>query len=311
MPSDAHETTVPQWLVRARATPGERRFVGVAGCPIHYLRWGDTSHPGVMLIAGAGGHAQWFAHVAPLLADQFHVVAIDLGGCGDSGHRDAYTLELVAAEIMAVCADAGMLAADIRPVLVGHSAGGQFALRTALAHGDALLGVIALDALRYARLPGDPAMQMRPDLPRDTRPPRLYPDQASAMARFRLQPEPQVPVTLPGLLDDIAWHSVRDIAGGWTWKFDPRLTAILSAGLDLKDRLGDLSCHLAAIYGEHTHLADGTVLAAMAAITQGKAPVFIIPGSGHYPMLDSPLAFVAAVKGVVTSWVAAARANRD
>jgi pimeloyl-ACP methyl ester carboxylesterase len=101
------------------------------------------------------------------------------------------------------------------------------------------------------------------------------------------------------------------VAGGWTWKFDPRVASILSAGLDLKDRLSELTCHFAAIYGEHTHLADDTVLTALAAITQGKAPVFIIPGSGHYPMLDSPLAFVAAVKGVVTSWVAAESAKRD
>jgi pimeloyl-ACP methyl ester carboxylesterase len=213
----------------------------------------------------------------------------------------------VTAEIIAAGADAGMFAAAVRPVLVGHSAGGQFALRTALAQGDRLLGVIALDALRYAALPGDPAMRMRENRPGTSRPPRLYPDQASAMARFRLQPEPQVPVTLPGLLDHIARHSVREVEGGWTWKFDSGLSSILSAGLDLKDRLGDLRCHLAAIYGEYTHLADDTVLAQMAAITQGKAPVFIIPGAGHYPMLDSPLAFVAAVKGVATSWGAAER----
>jgi pimeloyl-ACP methyl ester carboxylesterase len=190
-------------------------------------------------------------------------------------------------------------------------------LRTALTHGDALLGVIALDALRYARLAGDPALQMREDRTTANRPPRLYPDRASAIARFRLQPEPQVPVTLPGLLHHIAQHSVREVeslqegGGGWTWKFDTRLAAILSAGLDLKDRLSELTCHFAAIYGEHTHLADDTVLAAMGAITQGQAPVFIIPGSGHYPMLDSPLAFVTAVKGVVTSWVAAARVKGD
>jgi pimeloyl-ACP methyl ester carboxylesterase len=311
MSGNANQTADSQWLVRARAAPGESCFVQVEGCPIHYLRWGDQSRPGVLLIAGAGGHAHWFSHVAPLLADQFSVAAIDLGGCGDSGRRQDYTLELVAVEIMAVCVDAGMLAGNIRPVLVGHSAGGQFAVRTALAHGAALLGVIALDALRYAQLPGDPAFRNRASQPIDSRPPRLYPDRASAMARFRLQPPPQVPVTLPGLLDHIAWHSVCEVEGGWTWKFDSRLASILSAGLDLKDRLGDLPCQLAAIYGEYTHLADDTLLEQMAALTQGKAPVFIMPGAGHYPMLDSPLTFLAAVKGVVTSWIAAERARMN
>jgi pimeloyl-ACP methyl ester carboxylesterase len=309
MHSTAPDSSVPGWLVRARAAPCDSRFVEVEGCAIHYLRWGDQSRPGIVLIAGAAGHAHWFSHVAPLIADQFNVVAIDLGGCGDSGRRNEYTQELVAAEIMAVCADAGMMAGDIRPVLVGHSVGGQFAVRTALAHGDALLGVIALDALRYASLPGDPAIAKRSDGPRDIRPARLYPDRDTAMARFRLQPEPQVPVTLPGLLDHIALHSVTKTEGGWAWKFDSRLTSIMSAGLDLKDRLGELTCHLAAIYGEHTHLADETVLDRMAAITRGRASVFVMPGAGHYPMLDSPLAFVAAINGVVTGWVAAERAR--
>ncbi len=298
------------WLARAWAQPGESRFAEVHGCPIHYLHWGDRSQPGVMLIAGAGGHAHWFSHIAPLLADQFSVVAIDIGGCGDSGHRANYSLELVAAEIMAVATDAGMFAGGIRPVLVGHSAGGQFALRTALTHGDALLGVIALDTIRYAQLPGDPAMRPRPERPATPRAMRLHPDRASAVARFRLQPEPKVAVELPGLLDHIAEHSVREVEGGWTWKFDAAgLSSILSAGFDLKDRLGDLTCHLAAIYGEHTHLTDETVLEQMAALTRGKAPVFIIPGAGHYPMLDSPLACVAALQGVLTSWVAAERGS--
>ena len=305
--TDSEPASDIPWLARARAQPGESRFVEVAGCRIHYLRWGDRAKPGIMLIAGAGGHAHWFSHIAPLLADQFHVVAIDIGGCGDSGRREVYSLDLIRAEIMAVCSDAGLFANAIRPVLVGHSAGGQFALRTALAHGEALLGVIALDALRYAELPGDPALRPRPETPAMPRAQRLYPDRASAEARFRLQPEPQVAIDLPGLLHYIAQHSVVEVAGGWTWKFDAGLSAILSGGFDLKDRLGDLACQFAAIYGEHSHITDATVLDQMAAITQGQAPVFVIPGAGHYPMLDSPIACVTALKGVLTSWVAAER----
>jgi pimeloyl-ACP methyl ester carboxylesterase len=92
------------------------------------------------------------------LADQFHVVSMDIAGCGDSGRRDHYTLELIVSEIMAVCADSGMLSAAVPPILVGHSVGGQHIVRVAMAHGKSLLGVIAVDALRYAELAHDKAV---------------------------------------------------------------------------------------------------------------------------------------------------------
>ena len=40
--------------------------------------------------------------------------------------------------------DAGMFEAALPPVLVGHSAGAQHAVRAAIAHDDRLLGVIAV-----------------------------------------------------------------------------------------------------------------------------------------------------------------------
>ena len=63
-------------------------------------------------------------------------------------------------------------------------------------------------------------------------------------------------------------------------------------------------------YGEHTHLADHTLLSSMMTVTNGEVPVFTIPGSSHYPMIDSPLAFVSGIKGIALAWNAAARRNQ-
>jgi pimeloyl-ACP methyl ester carboxylesterase len=290
--------------------PRDSRFIDVSGCPIHYLRWGDPSRPGLLFVPGSGGHAHWFSHVTPLFADQFHVVAMDIGGCGDSGRRDSYTQELVVAEIMAVAADSGMLQADVRPTLVGHSVGGQFAVRTAIAHGEQLLGVIAVDALRYARLAKDSAVKAL-DGPRPPpSPSRIYGNFDEAVARFRLTPTPQIPIESAHVLDHIARQSLCRVDGGWTWKHDSALASIVTLGIELKDCLTSLHCNAAAVYGEHTHLADETLLEIMEAITQGEVPVFRIPGASHYPMIDSPIAFVAAIKGVALAWVAVERRSR-
>jgi pimeloyl-ACP methyl ester carboxylesterase len=303
-------TAAPEWFTRSIATPYDSCFVKVAGCAIHYLRWGDSKNPGLLLLPGTGGHAHWFSHVAPLFADQFHVVSMDIAGCGDSGRRNHYTRDLIVAEIMAVCADSGMLSGATPPILAGHSVGGQHVVRTAMAHGKSLLGVIAIDGLRYAELAHDPAVKAL-EGPRPTpRTSPIYPDYQSAVARFRLSPPPAIEIQTDYVLDHIARNSVREVEGGWTWKFDAASAAVASLGLELKDVLRDLHCNCAGIYGENTHLADETLLFKMVAITNGEVPLFIIPGSSHYPMIDSPLAFVSGIKGIALAWIAAARRRR-
>ena len=36
-------------------------------------------------------------------------------------------------------------------------------------------------------------------------------------------------------------------------------------------------------------------------------PVFVMPGTSHYPPIDSPLAFVSTVKAIALGWVAEMR----
>lgn len=296
----------PEWFTRAIAAPGESRFAEIASASIHYLQWGDRDKPGLLFVPASGGHAHWFDHVAPLFADRCNVVAIDLSGCGDSARRLEYTHDLIVAEIMGVCAHAGMLDAAQPPTIVGHSAGAQFAMRAALANDTALLGVIAVDGLRYTRLEKDHAVKVLDGdrKPVDPRPPKVYASIDDAAARFRLRPEPLAPVDAPWILDHIGRHSYRAANGGFVAKFDPAQASAITLALELTEALKDLKCRSAAIYSEHTHLADETAAAAITAMSEGRTVVFTLPGTTHYPMIDSPFAFVAAIEGVVLSWLA-------
>ena len=285
---------------------GADRTVAVEGCPIHYLQWGDPSAPGLVLVSPSAGHAHWFDHVAPLLAESFNVAAIDLAGCGDSGRREAYTRETISAEIMAVCGDAGMT----DPVLVGHSAGAQYAMRAAMAGGAELLGVISVDGLRYARLAKDHAVKVLEGERPPPRPPRVYATLEEAASRFRLMPQPLAPIDAPEILSHIARHSYREVEGGWVSKYDPAQGTTIDLALELVDALPDLECRSAALFAEHTHLADETAAEVIGRASGGRTVVFTIPGTTHYPFIDSPAAYVGAIKGVALSWVAEARSTR-
>ena len=56
------------------------------GLEIHYLDWGSEGKPGLLFIHGFGDHAHCWDHTAPKFRDDYHVIAMDMRGHGDSGH---------------------------------------------------------------------------------------------------------------------------------------------------------------------------------------------------------------------------------
>jgi pimeloyl-ACP methyl ester carboxylesterase len=129
----------PFWFQRALDTPSTPGDVEVAGANIHFETWGEVGNPGIALIHGSNAHLEWWRFVAPFLADQFRVVALDSSGNGDSGWREKYTGELLAAEVIAVCEAAEL---GPKPVIAGHSFGGFTVLETGHFHGSSLGGII-------------------------------------------------------------------------------------------------------------------------------------------------------------------------
>ena len=83
--------------------------------------------PDLLLIHGAGGAAQSFRHLFPLLTDRFRVIAVDLPGQGftQCGAQRRLGLDAMAEDLVALCDHMGWRPAQI----VGHSAGAAIALR--------------------------------------------------------------------------------------------------------------------------------------------------------------------------------------
>src|SRR5579872_2903988 len=163
-------TDAPAWFRSALAAPRTDHFVDVGGCAIHYLRWGDAGvKPGLVLVHGGAAHAHWWRFLAPLLTRQYDVVALDLSGHGDSGHRDSYPRELWAKEIVEVAARARFPG---KPVVVGHSLGGLVAIIAAALHGERLAGAIIVDSPVHR--PSPESQEGR--LGRSFRNTKVYPD---------------------------------------------------------------------------------------------------------------------------------------
>jgi pimeloyl-ACP methyl ester carboxylesterase len=288
------EPPAPAWFHEAIQVAPESRFVSVEGAAIHYLRWGDPARPGLLLVHGNGAHAQWWSFIAPFLARDYNVAALDLSGMGESGHRAHYSLPLFAAEQMAVCADAGMFDNAEPPIIVGHSFGGFVTILSGALNGHRLAGTVIVDS------PVNP-----PDRPdngppnRVLRPHRIYPDLATALSRFRLAPAQ--PCENDFLVDYVARRSLKAVTGGWTWKFDPQIWQRFEIG-DTAALLRATQCRIALFRGENSALMPQDVGEYMFNLLGRAAPLIEVPQARHHVMLDQPLAFVAALRALLADW---------
>ena len=282
----------PGWFTEAVGTSFDEGSVEVDGAQIHYLRWGDPSLPGLVLVHGGAAHAHWWSALAPHLTSSYHVVAVDLSGHGDSGWRDHYVARQWADEVMAVSRDAGVGAP---PVLVGHSMGGFVSMVAAALHGDRLAGAIIVDS--PVREPDPETQEGRKG--RSFRNPKTYPTLDEALAHFRLIPSQ--PMEQHYLLDHIARHSLRQVQGGWNWKFDPRIFTNRESE-PFHTYLTQARCRISVFHGQFSKLVTAEVNAYMNDLLGHHAPFVEIPQAHHHLVLDQPLAFLAALRAILADW---------
>lgn len=282
----------PEWFRRALAHEADTGATTVEGTRIAYRRWGDPAAPGVVLVHGGAAHARWWDHLAPFLTPHYHVVAPDLSGHGDSGRREGYHPELWADELAAVADHAGIQG---RPVLVGHSMGGFVSIVAAARFGADLAGAVIVDS--PVRRPDPEIQESRGG--RMFRAPKTYPTLDEAVTHFHLVP-PQ-PVVTPYVVDHVARHSLHEVEGGWTWKFDAHVFGGFSPFM-FGGYLSRAACRMAVFYGELSPIVDRDITDHMSELLGRNAPFVEIPQAYHHLILDQPIAFVAALRAMLADW---------
>lgn len=283
----------PAWFDEAIACAPEHAAVQVRGARITYRAWGPADAPVTVLVHGGAAHAGWWDHVGPLLdspSSPQRVVALDLSGHGDSDHRPEYTLETWAEEVVAV---AQAQRHPQPPVVVGHSMGGFVALTTARDHGAALAGAIAVDSPVQAMSSEARAWV---ESGRGVPPQKVYPDLPTILGRFRTLPSDDV--TLDYVQDHVARGSVREVDGGWSWKFDPRI--FLRSRME-PEELAEAGCPVALLRGDRG-MATTDITETVAERLGGHVPVTVVRDTGHHVMLDQPLALAAVVQAITGEW---------
>ena len=125
------------------ASPSEKEAVAIKNGEVSLSYTmagnGDTS---IVFVHGWGISKEYWKEQIEELSSDYKVVALDLGGHGQSGHnRENWTIEEFAKDVRAVID--GLHLNNV--ILVGHSMGGEIILQTALSFPAKVIGFIGID----------------------------------------------------------------------------------------------------------------------------------------------------------------------
>ncbi|HWI65448.1 MAG TPA: alpha/beta hydrolase [Symbiobacteriaceae bacterium] len=249
---------------------------------MEFRTWGSEGRPLVLLLHALGCHSGWWEWTAPLLADEYRVIAPDFRGHGDSPRADQYRFQDYAADVEHLLRQ---LKTD-RCALVGHSMGGYVALTVAARGFFTPTAVVVADMKTSA-----PEQELADLKAAAQKPSRTYPTLDDAVGRYRLAPPDHcVP---PERLAAVARDSYRQLPDGtWTEKFDRRALAI--EPLAPRDLVSRLKCPALFLRGEHSVVMPAEPAVELAAAA--GAQLLPMPGLYHHLPLENPPAFADQVR---------------
>jgi pimeloyl-ACP methyl ester carboxylesterase len=290
----------PAWFREALTIAPARSFHRVEGAQIEALTWGERGRPGILFLHGNAAHADWWSFIAPLFAQEHRVTAISWSGMGGSDWREAYSLDLFVAEAFATAEATGLFAAAMPPVFVGHSFGGLPTAACAARRGQELRAAVIVDSPFW---PAARAKEQHERIRnrRGQGPSPVYRSAAAALARFRLLPAQ--PCDNLFIVDYIARRSLKEIGAGngWTWRFDPYLWRRYQMS-NPADELAAATCPIAIIRGSRSKVMTEETAAFAHSIAPAGSPLVEVPEAHHHVMIDQPLAFVAALRALLSGW---------
>jgi len=258
------------------------------GLVLNCLDYGGEGKPPILFIHGGSAHAHWWDFVAPAFVGDFHVLALDQRGHGDSQWADewAYGSRHYVSDLDQVIDAWGFGA----PILVGHSMGAHNVLAYAAEHSDKLRAMVAIDP------PPDYTERVVEFLNSIAgKPARRFESLDEAARNFRVLPRETL--AKKEILEHVARRSFkRHDDGAWVHKLDRR-TMIREPSRVWKS-LHRIACPALIVKIAKSPLLDREVAKKMAEqLANGRLAE--VDDSYHHVMLDNPTALIELIRNFV------------
>jgi len=255
---------------------------------LHYVDWGNDAAPPLLLVHGGRDHCRSWDWVAEELRHDWHVIAPDLRGHGDSAWSPEGNYNM-----QAYIYDLAQLIHQLKlaPVtIVSHSLGGNICLRYTGLYPGNVRKLVAIEGLgpspnmiaerektpwqdRFRRMIEDKRAL-------SGRQPKRYESLDQAYARMKeensfLSEEQARHLTINGI--------ARNEDGTYSWKFDNYLRVWNSVDITLEqihELWASITCPTLLLYGEKSWASDPAKDGRMKYF--GNAEVKLFPDAGHW-----------------------------
>ena len=267
------------------------QFITINGLRLHYLDFGNSARPPLICIHGLSGNAHNFDGLAAHLAPDYHVIAIDVRGRGDSqwGSADEYNPTTYNSDL-ATLID---LLRFPRVRLIGTSMGGMIAMLYAGGYPERVERIVLNDVGPEVNPAG---------IKRITDYMSIAPTEFASLAEvgeyyrqnypaMRQMPEQE-------LLGFVKWAVKPAENGAFKWKIDPAIRNVPRSGsaarpLDMWVPYARITASILVIRGAESDILAPATTERMRAVLPQLTTVVEVPGVGHAPSLLEPEALSA------------------
>lgn len=260
------------------------RFVPVNGLRIHYLDWGSADKQPLVMLHGIGRVAHTFDHIATHFNRNYHVMAVDMRGHGDSDWepQGAYLVEDYVKDIEGLAAQL-----QLRNIVIwGNSTGGRVAQVFAGLHPDLVAAVISEDV--GPERPREIAESLTSRIPQEDA--RGWASEDELVAQLRAGNAR----TSDEILRAYAhFGSKRRADGRIIWKRDPKI-ANGFVPTELWRLVRQIKSPIIYILGGRSTIVPAETQEQLRR-TLPQVQIVTIPGLGHYPSEENPKDFLAIV----------------
>lgn len=272
----------------------EDRTVRANGMNFHYLEWGDSANPTLVMLHGVSQQAHSWDFVSLALSPAYHVIALDQRGHGDTDWAadGVYSLDSMQADIDGVIDALGLDGFN----LMGHSMGGRNGFIWASRHPGTLRSLTIVDTGPETQRRGQDRIREFRELPNNL---DSFQEFADRVKEYTGRTEEQVLGALK--------YSIRQMADGkWAWKWDPATRNRTRSGTDPKwttERLWEcvesVDCPSLVVRGSRSDIFSEETLAKMGEV-MSDCTTETIKDAGHLVQGDNPVDFIAAAQGLLS-----------
>ena len=269
---------------------------------LHYVDWGNPSAPPLLLVHGGRDHCRNWDWVAHELKGDWHIIAPDLRGHGDSQWSQDGTYGMAG-----YIYDLAQLVHQLKlapATIIAHSLGGNIALRYAGPYPENVAKLVAIEGLGPSprmlaeRLANGFPERMRAWIEAQRslsgRLPRRYKTIEDALRRMQEENKHLSPEQARHLTQ----HGVNQNEDGtYSWKFDNYVRSWPPYDMtraNLEQLWGRISCPTLLVYGKESWSSNPQIDGRVAHFR--SAAVVTVESAGHWVHHDRLAEFIALVR---------------